>query len=124
MNDERIEAWLRRHRPAGPPASLRDRCLEAATRHDRATSPRSRWVAWAAAALVALALGTYRASATLQPEFVAEAPEVAAISALAASLVGVPSTSHSPPTSSGAGLSRGWTTAVPTYPTESTDEHT
>lgn len=90
MNDEQMEALLRRHRPAAPPASLRDRCLEAATRHDGATAPPSRWAAWAAAALVAFALGTYRASDTLQPQFLAEAPEAAVISALAASMGGRP----------------------------------
>ena len=90
MNDEQMETLLRRHRPAGPPASLRNRCLEAATYHDGATSPASRWAALAAAALVAFALGTYRASGTLQPESLAQVPEVAEISALAASMGGRP----------------------------------
>lgn len=90
MNDEQIEALLRRHRPAGPPVSLRDRCLEAATRQHSATAPDSRWMAWAAAALVVAALGTYRASGTLQPASLAEAPEAAEIAALAAAMGGRP----------------------------------
>lgn len=90
MNDQQIEALLRRYRPAGPPPSLRDRCLRAATPDDHSTSRASRWAALAAAALVAFALGTYRASGGLQPASLAQAPEAAEISALAASMGGRP----------------------------------
>jgi len=44
MNDSELEELLRRHRPAGPPAQLRQRIL--------APNTSQRWWSWAAAAAV------------------------------------------------------------------------
>jgi hypothetical protein len=58
--DDEIEDMLRRYRPCGPPPALRARCV---------APPRTaRWPYVAAAALLLVAVGTYRASATLQPQ--------------------------------------------------------
>ena len=90
MNDEHIERMLRRYRPAGPPASLRGRSVDPTLRHDAATGPGQRWAALAAAALVALALGTYQVTGTLRPRALAVTPESAAIAELAAWMGGRP----------------------------------
>jgi hypothetical protein len=84
MNDEQIEALLRRHRPAGPSATLRRRCVELAWRREATRGAVERWAALAAAALVALALATYQVTGTLQPKALTITPESAAIAELAA----------------------------------------
>lgn len=69
MQDQDLEDVLRRYRPCDPPTSLRERCL---------APPRAmRWPYAAAAALVLVALGTYRASATLQPRALTESADLA-----------------------------------------------
>lgn len=74
MLDQDLEDVLRRYRPCGPPSSLRARCV--------APSRPARWPYVAAAALVLVALGTYRASAALQPQTLRPATDAAAVAHL------------------------------------------
>jgi hypothetical protein len=82
MRDEEIETILRRYRPCGPPPALRARCV---------APPRvARWPYIAAAALLVVAFGTYRASATLQPQALRPATEASVEARLTAWLGGGP----------------------------------
>lgn len=85
LTDDDIEARLRRYRPSGPPARLRDRCLVPARQ------PRVWPWAAAAAALWALALGMNSAmSGMVRHAAIDEAPDpsVAAVAQLADALGG------------------------------------
>lgn len=74
MQDHDLEDVLRRYRPCEPPLSLRARCV---------APPRpAQWPYVAAAALVLVAIGTYRASATLRPQTLRPAADVAAVAHL------------------------------------------
>jgi hypothetical protein len=80
--DEEIENILRRYRPCGPPPALRARCIASPTP--------ARWPYIAAAALLVVAAGTYRASATLQPTALRPANEASVEARLTAWLGGGP----------------------------------
>lgn len=85
MDDQQVEAVLRRYRPAGPPQSLRERCL-APAREARVWP----WAATAAALLViTVAIDTAAASAVAGAEVVvAPDPMADVIAELAETLGG------------------------------------
>lgn len=83
--DNDIEARLRRYRPAGPPARLRDRCL--------AVPPQPRMWPWAVAAaallMLAISLDSARAGMVRQAEIdMVPDPSTEAVSQLTAALGG------------------------------------